>query len=594
LTTLLRIATRQSPLALWQARHVASLLKAAHPGLEVELLELSTAGDRFLAASLAAVGGKGLFVKEIEAALLDGRADLAVHSLKDMTSVLPEGLILAAVPPREDPRDALVSPGGRPLEALPFRARIGTSSQRRSCILRERRADLEIVGVRGNVQTRLAKLEEARLDGIVLALAGLRRLGLEDRVTQVLSTDVSLPAVGQGVLAVECREDDARTRQLLAALEHAQTRQAVVAERAFLAALEGGCTVPMAGHAEVDGDTLRMRGMVGAPDGSRVVRGEVRGKVSEGERLGRELAEDLLERGAREILRAHAHAYAREDGPDGSAAGEQATPVAPALAAAPPQPGTAPGRLGGERVWVTRPRERAEALCFLLEDEGAEVVALPLLELQPPADERPLLAAAAHVQRYRWVLFTSPSGVEAFVEAARHEGALERLKRVKLGAVGPRTADTVRSFGLVVTAEAELATGPGLFAAMQEDLQAGDEVLLPVAETARPELHALLVEKGVEVTRVVAYRASQVEPDDVVLAQLEAAPPTAIVLASPRTVEALVATAAGRALAAKARRIAIGPTTAKALEDAGLAPTAIAGQPTSEGLIEALVSSRVH
>lgn len=590
MTDLLRIATRQSPLALWQARHVASLLQAAHPGLRVEILELSTAGDRFLAASLAAVGGKGLFVKEIEAALLDGRADLAVHSLKDMTSVLPEGLLLAAVPEREDPRDALVSPSGRTLEALPFRARVGTSSQRRSCILRERRADLDIVSVRGNVQTRLGKLEEAKLDAIVLALAGLRRLGLEHLVTQVLSTDVSLPAVGQGVLAVECREDDVRTRGLLAALEHVQTRQAVVAERAFLAALEGGCTVPMAGFAEIEGDTIRMRGMVGAPDGSRVVRGERRGNVADGARLGRELAEELLSNGAREILDAHAHSYAR--GSDSAKVPDAA--YASTSSTTQPEPVARSGRLEGERVWVTRPRERAEALCFLLEDEGAEVISLPLLDLHPPMDERPLLAAAAHVQRYRWVLFTSPSGVEAFVEAARHEGALERLKRVKLGAVGPRTADTVRSFGLTVSAEAELATGPGLFEAIHEDLQPGDEVLLPVAETARPELQALLLEKGVDVTRVVAYRATQVEPDDEAFALLESSPPTSIVLASPRTVEALIATGTGRAIAARARRIAIGPTTAKALEDAGLAPTAVAEQPTPEGLVEALVTSRVH
>lgn len=584
MTDLLRIATRQSPLALWQARHVASLLQAAHPGLRVELLELSTAGDRFLAASLAAVGGKGLFVKEIEAALLDGRADLAVHSLKDMTSVLPEGLLLAAVPEREDPRDALVSPSGLNLEALPFRARVGTSSQRRSCILRERRGDLEIVSVRGNVQTRLAKLHEAGLDGLVLALAGLRRLELEHLVTQVLSTEVSLPAVGQGVLALECREDDARTRGLLAALEHAQTRHAVTAERAFLAALEGGCTVPMAGYAEVEGAQLRLRGMVGAPDGSRVVRGEVSGSVAEAARLGTSLAEELLGRGAREILDAHAHAHAR--GLEASAAAA----TVPEAVAPPP----AEGRLQGERVWVTRPRERAEALCFLLEDEGAEVFPLPLLELQPPPDERPLLAAASHVQRYRWILFTSPSGVEAFFEAARHEGSLDRLKRVKLGAVGPRTADTLRSLGLMVSAEAELATGPGLFEVMQDDLKAGDEVLLPVAETARPELQALLEEKGVDVTRVVAYRAAQLQPEDEAFAVLEETPPTAIVLASPRTVEALVATATGRSLAAGARRIAIGPTTAKALDDAGLSPTAIAEQPTPEGLIEALVRSRLH
>ncbi|MCP3141195.1 hydroxymethylbilane synthase [Pyxidicoccus xibeiensis] len=308
-----RIATRQSPLALWQARHVGALLSAAHPGLEVALVELSTEGDRFLSAPLSAVGGKGLFVKEIEQALLDGRADLAVHSLKDMTSVLPEGLMLAAVPTREDPRDAFCGLDGVTLDTLPQGARVGTSSLRRSCILRSRRPDVEIVSLRGNVQTRLQKTRELGLAGALLAYAGLKRLGLEGVITQVLSTDVSLPAVGQGVLAIQCRTADTEVRRLLAPLEDATTRIAVSAERALLAKLEGGCTVPLAGHATVSGGTVHLRGLVGRPDGTRVISGEVRGPVERAPELGEALADDLLSRGAADILRDFARrAEARE------------------------------------------------------------------------------------------------------------------------------------------------------------------------------------------------------------------------------------------------------------------------------------------
>jgi hydroxymethylbilane synthase len=302
----IRIATRESPLALWQANHVAGRLRALDPTLEVALVKLSTEGDRFLSAPLAVVGGKGLFVKEIEQALIDRRAEVAVHSLKDMTSLLPPGLLLGAIPEREDPRDAWVSPTGQGFEALPRGARVGTSSLRRTCQLLERRPDLEIVSIRGNVQTRLRRTAEQGLAGCVLALAGLRRLGLEDQVTEVLAPERSLPAVGQGALAVQCREDDAPVRALLARLEHAPSRTAVAAERAFLARLEGGCSVPLAGYATVEGDRVRLRALIGSPDGKRLVRGEREGTGVQAEALGLELAQALLDQGGREILAAFA------------------------------------------------------------------------------------------------------------------------------------------------------------------------------------------------------------------------------------------------------------------------------------------------
>ncbi|HEX4621669.1 MAG TPA: hydroxymethylbilane synthase [Myxococcaceae bacterium] len=299
----LRIATRKSPLALWQARHVAELVQRLAPGTEVSLEEMTTEGDRFLAEPLSRIGGKGLFVKEIEQALLDRRADVAVHSLKDMTSELAPGLCLAAVPTREDPRDALVSPGKIPLSRIPHGATLGTASLRRSCQLRERRPDLKIEVLRGNVQTRLRKVKESGMAGAVLALAGLRRLGLESEVSEVLEPEVSLPAVGQGALAIECRQDDAELREVLARLEDPTTRVAVTAERAFLARMQGGCTVPLAGYATLSAGQIHLRALVGRPDGTRVVRGERSGPAASAERLGRDLGEELWSRGGEEILR---------------------------------------------------------------------------------------------------------------------------------------------------------------------------------------------------------------------------------------------------------------------------------------------------
>jgi hydroxymethylbilane synthase len=299
----LRIGTRRSPLALWQARHVAELIQRLAPGTEVSLVEMTTAGDRFLAEPLSRIGGKGLFVKEIEQALLDRRADVAVHSLKDMTSELAPGLCLAAVPAREDPRDALCSPSKATLSSVPQGATLGTASLRRSCQLRERRPDLKIEMLRGNVQTRLLKVRESGMAGAVLALAGLRRLGLESEISEVLEPEVSLPAVGQGALAIESRQDDAELREILARLEDATTRLAISAERAFLARMQGGCTVPLAGYATVAAGRVRLRGLVGRPDGTRVVRGERNGAASDAERLGRELGDELWARGGEEIIR---------------------------------------------------------------------------------------------------------------------------------------------------------------------------------------------------------------------------------------------------------------------------------------------------
>ena len=299
----LRIATRKSPLALWQARHVARALEAAHPDLTCELLSMRTQGDKLLDAPLAKVGGKGLFVKELENALLDGRADIAVHSMKDVPVSLPEGLHLPVVMRRADPRDALVSPGVASVEGLPRGARVGTSSLRRQCQLKALRPDLEVVNLRGAVESRLAKLDAGEFHATLLACAGLDRLELEARIRERVEPETILPAIGQGAMGIECRVDDADTGALVATLHDPDTALCVSAERAMNARLEGGCQVPIAGHAVLEGDGIWLRGLVASVDGATVLREELRGDVAGAEALGTAVAEGLLAKGAGDILR---------------------------------------------------------------------------------------------------------------------------------------------------------------------------------------------------------------------------------------------------------------------------------------------------
>lgn len=302
LDNVLRIATRQSPLALWQAQYVKERLEASHPGLTVELVPMVTRGDVILDTPLAKVGGKGLFVKELELALLENRADIAVHSMKDVPVDFPQGLGLVTICERDDPRDAFVSNRYHSLDELPAGSIVGTSSLRRQCQLAEHRPDLVIRSLRGNVGTRLSKLDNGEYDAIILAVAGLNRLGLGSRVRTALSPETSLPAVGQGAVGVECRLDDTRTRALLAPLNHDDTAVRVKAERAMNTRLEGGCQVPIGSYAELIDGGIWLRGLVGAPDGSIMVRGERRGRLEDAEQLGISLAEELLDNGARAIL----------------------------------------------------------------------------------------------------------------------------------------------------------------------------------------------------------------------------------------------------------------------------------------------------
>jgi len=301
----LTIATRESPLALWQAEHVKAALERAHPGLRVNLLGMTSRGDQLLDVPLAKVGGKGLFVKELETALLNGDADIAVHSMKDVPMEFPPGLGLAVICEREDPSDAFVSNRYRSLRELPPGSVVGTSSLRRECQLRERRPDLQVKFLRGNVNTRLRKLDDGEYDAVILASAGLIRLGFSARIAESISTDDSLPAGGQGAVGIEWRSADEEVLELVRALHHEPTAQRVTAERAMNRRLQGGCQVPIACYAEHTGtDRLRLRGLVGRPDGSLILRAEAEAAVGDAHDLGVRVAERLLQQGAADILAA--------------------------------------------------------------------------------------------------------------------------------------------------------------------------------------------------------------------------------------------------------------------------------------------------
>ena len=300
----IRIATRQSPLALWQAEHVALRLREAHPGLETALVRMTTRGDQMLDAPLAKVGGKGLFVKELEQGMLEGRADIAVHSMKDVPVEFPEGLHLAAVLTREDPRDAFVSNRYAAFRDLPANARIGTSSLRRQCQIKAHLPDCQILNLRGNVNTRLDKLDSGEFDAIILAGAGLKRLGLGGRITESLAIELSLPAIGQGAIGIECRSGDTRINTLLQALNDESTAVLVRTERAMNERLQGGCQVPIAGYAQMQGDRISLQGLVGSPDGKTIIRSDISGMQEQARALGIQLAEELLARGADRILKA--------------------------------------------------------------------------------------------------------------------------------------------------------------------------------------------------------------------------------------------------------------------------------------------------
>lgn len=298
----IRIATRKSPLALWQANFVKQQLETFHPSLVVELVPMVTQGDVLLESPLSKIGGKGLFVKQLEQAIMNGQADIAVHSIKDIPAVFPQGLTLSTVCQRDEMRDALISNQYQHLDELPHGAVVGTSSLRRQCQLRAKYPHLQIKDLRGNVGTRLTKLDNQEYDAIILAAVGLKRLGLQNRIKQYIDTDLILPAVGQGAIGIESRADDKTLSELLAPLEDKNSRICIEAERAMNLALQGGCQVPIACLSQLENDSLTLRGLVGRIDGSEMIKAEIIGDFTQAEALGRQLADNLLAQGAKAIL----------------------------------------------------------------------------------------------------------------------------------------------------------------------------------------------------------------------------------------------------------------------------------------------------
>jgi hydroxymethylbilane synthase len=544
---MLTIGSRGSQLALWQARWVQARVEALGESARIEIIK--TTGDKITDVPLAQVGAKGLFTKEIEDALLEGRIDLAVHSLKDLPTEIPPGLVLAAIPAREDPRDAFI--GSRLADLAPG-AKVGTSSLRRAAQLRALRPDLQIEPLRGNLDTRLRKLDEGQYQAIVLAAAGLKRLGWEQRITEWLDPEVLCPAVGQGALAIETRDDGGRAFEICRRLDDAATRAAVAAERALLAALGGGCQVPIGCHATIEDGRLRVRAVVASPNGDRVVRREKSGPAEDAARLGATLARELLSASAREILES---VYG-------------------------------PSPLLGVRVVVTRAREQAGDLIGKLRALGAEVAELPTIEICPPEDDAPLDRALAALDTYDWIIFTSANGVRAF--AARGG----RRCSARICAIGPATRKAAEASGLEVALMPAEYVAESLVEAFAGECLAGRRILLPRAAVARDVVPNELAKLGAEVDVVEAYRTA-VPAHAAARAQEifeRGLRPEWITFTSSSTVKNFVA-AAGTGALAGVKVASIGPVTSATARRLGIEVDVEASPYTIEALVDALVSA---
>ena len=605
------IGSRGSKLALWQSNWVKDRLEEVYEGLVVSIEIVKTTGDKLTEASLAQIGGKGVFTKEIEDALLDHRVDLAVHSLKDLPTILPDGLHIAAITEREDVRDALIVTEDlrkyiiNSIEDLPRNARVGTSSLRRASQLRHARPDLQIIELRGNVDTRLRKLYEGDYDAIILASAGLKRLGFDHCVSAYLPISEMLPAVGQAALAIETRIDDHRANMLLEVLNHQPTRYAVEAERAVLRSLGGGCAVPIAAFAYFKKNRishkLAVEALVADVEGRRLIRRQISGQAQEAEELGAKLAEMLVEAGARELL--PRIGGAQPPGPVPTAVGEMGVPApaeAPAedrpandLSAAPergpandapPQieilpilpakpfeaehasaapvsaftleseitskteNGDATRPLLGRRVIVTRAAKQSGDMTRALEALGAEVISCPTIEIKEPSSWEQLDRALIHLSWYDWLVFTSVNGVEYFLgrmDALGH-GRIE-LESHRICAVGSKTAERLERENIVV----DLTPGRFTAEALAEEFTErfgmrqrlyGSRMLLPASRTTRDVIRPAMEEIGVYVEVVEAYQTvTPAAKGENVARLLRDAEADYIVFTSPSTVDNLAA-----------------------------------------------------
>ena len=570
----LRIGTRQSDLALWQTNHMIDRLQAAWPGLVCQITPFVTMGDQTQAQNkpLPAIGGKGLFTAELEHALRSGEIDIAVHSLKDLPVEDAPGLALGAIASRADVRDVLVARNGWTLATLPPGALVGTSSTRRMAQLLAVRPDLKLQSIRGNVGTRIRKVMSGEYDATVLAAAGVERLNLLTNVSEWLSLEVMLPAPGQGALAVQCRTDDAKTRQLLAAVDDAPTRAAVTAERQFLHALGGGCSAPVAAYATVLPNPtspslrLQMYALVAATDGSQMVRVQGTGDAAT---LGTQLAQQALDQGGWALL-------------------DRALPAA-LTAGASTQP--APAKpLQGKRILVTRAREQTTELCEQLAGLGAQPIALPLIQIVPVADLTPLDRALQSLQMYDWIVFTSTNTVRIVGERWRTLQLDPSEHPARVAAVGPATAAALRQFGV------EPAFVPQKFIATEIVAGlghiAGQRILLPQVELARQDLAERLIGAGAVVDTLPIYQTLPAEVDGASLLALQAGLDI-ILFTSGSTIQnfmtALDQHGLSLALLGNPQIACIGPITAQTAQALGLTVDLVAEEHTVEGLVAAVV-----
>ncbi|MFP4499992.1 MAG: hydroxymethylbilane synthase [Candidatus Hydrogenedentota bacterium] len=555
------IGTRGSILARTQSEWIAARLREADPGCEVTLKIIKTTGDKIQDVALSKIGGKGLFTKEIEAALLAGEVDLAVHSLKDLPTELPAGLALGAVPVREWPLDALVSRGGRTLDTLPKGAKVGTSSLRRRLQLRAHRPDIEVTDLRGNVPTRVRKVQEGPLDAAVLAAAGLRRLGREDDITQLMAPEIMLPAPAQGALGIEIREDDVDMRALLRHIHAPEAAAEVTAERTLLEALGGGCQVPVGALARA-GDatgTLTLTACVCSPDETRVLRAAATAPATDAARLGRDVAASLLEQGAGGIIHAVTGAF----------------PGAP---------------LRGTRIVITRARRQAERLGYMLETRGATVFEFPTIEIRPP-DDAPFGGTPCAVD---WLVFTSRNAVDYFARLLARDGrSLDIYQTTKIAVVGPGTAEAAQSYGLPIALMPDEHVGEGLAGALmaRENSLEGKHILLPRGDKARPYLRDALRESGAVVTDIVVYHTRAPEIPEEMVTALFAFDPDIITFTSSSTCAnfcARLTTQQLDALKRAARFASIGPKTTKTARSYGLAIDIEAASFDLDGFVAAI------
>ncbi len=565
---IIRIGTRGSTLALAQSAWVKRKLEEAHPGIKVEIIKIKTSGDRFLASPIKAIEGKGIFVKEIEDALRQKKIDLAVHSMKDLPTEIPAGLSVTTITEREDPRDALVSGYQRSLEDLPRGSKVGTGSSRRQSQILHHRPDLEVIPIRGNVDTRLKKLDRGEVDGLIMAVAGLKRIGKQDRVSEYLSLDVCLSAVGQGALGLETRDGDP-VNQVLTCLHHDSSAMEVQAERAFLRRLGGGCQVPIGARGYVNGSKLKLMGVVGDTGGKRLVRGEVEGKPQDAERLGHELAERLLNQGADDLL----------DGENVVSKGKSKV---------------GPKPLYGRCVMITRPRLQSGSFVRGLEDLGAEVIECPTIEVIPPESYVPLDRTIQGLEEYDWIVFTSVNGVREFLNRLQCLGKDgSALEGIRLAAIGPETAREIASHGIQVEFVPAEYRAEGILLGLNPAEVEGKRFLLPRAATARDILPRTLKKWGAEVDVVQAYRTVPAKGSAAILSGVMSEHKVdMIAFTSSSTVKHfvdLISPVEMRKFFNVVAVACIGPITKGTAESNGIRVDVLAKEYTVPGLIEAMV-----